>query len=74
MTTMSAIIHHHHQSRPLLPTISVSFHSVTVRNSVLNTNEKLANVQYLVQQYTMTALLETHVTGAKAELFLLSLC
>ena len=30
---------------------------------------KLANVQYLVQQYTMTATLETHVTGAKAELF-----
>ena len=30
---------------------------------------KLANVQYLVQQYTMTAILETHVIGAKAELF-----
>ena len=30
---------------------------------------KLANVQHLVQQYTMTAILETHVTGAKAELF-----
>ena len=30
---------------------------------------KLADVQYLVQQYTMTEILETHVTGAKAELF-----
>ena len=30
---------------------------------------KLANVQHLVQQYTMKAILETHVTGAKAELF-----
>ena len=25
--------------------------------------------QHLVQQYTMTAILETHVTGAKADLF-----
>ena len=33
---------------------------------------KLANVQHLVQQYIMTAILETHVTGAKAEF--LSLC
>ena len=30
---------------------------------------KLANVQHLVQKHTMTAILETHVTGAKAELF-----
>ena len=30
---------------------------------------KLANVQHLDQQYTMTAILETHITGAKAELF-----
>ncbi len=30
---------------------------------------KLANVKHLVKQYTMTALLETHVDGAKADLF-----
>ena len=30
---------------------------------------KLANVQHLVQQHVMTAILETHVTDAKAELF-----
>ena len=30
---------------------------------------KLANVQHLAKQYIMTAILETHVTGAKAELF-----
>ena len=30
---------------------------------------KLADVQHLVQQYTMIAILETHATGAKAEPF-----
>ena len=30
---------------------------------------KLTNVQHLVKQYVMTAILETHVTGAEAELF-----
>ena len=28
---------------------------------------KLANVRHLVKQYTMTALLETHVDGATAD-------
>ena len=36
---------------------------------MLNIQRKLVNVQHLVQQYDMTAILETHVTGAKAELF-----
>ena len=31
---------------------------------------KLANVQHLAMQNIMTAILENHVTGAKAELFL----
>ena len=31
--------------------------------------QKLANVQHLAKQFVMTANLETHVTGAKAELF-----
>ena len=36
---------------------------------MLNTSGNLLNVQHLVQQYTMTAILETYVTGTKAELF-----
>ena len=51
----------------MLPTISVSFHLSDSSEQRAQYQRKLANVQYLVQQYTMTAILETHVTGAKAE-------
>ena len=36
-----------HQYRPLLLATSVSFHSVTVRNSVLNTNGNLLMSKFL---------------------------
>ena len=70
MTTISAVI------PPPSPVPSIAAYNIRFL-SLSDSSEqraqhqrKLANVQHLVQQYTMTAILETHVTGAKAELFL----
>ena len=69
MTTMSAVI------PPPSPVPSIAAYNIRYL-SLSDSSEqraqhqrKLANVQHLVQQYTTTAILETHVTGAKAELF-----
>ena len=69
MTTMSAVI----PSPSPVPSIAaynIRFLSLSDSSEQRAQHQrKLGNVQHLLQQYTMTALLETHVTGAKAELF-----
>ena len=69
MTTMSAIIPTP-SPVPSIAAYNVRFLSLSDSSEQrAQYQRKLANVQYLVQQYTMTAILETHVTGAKTELF-----
>ena len=69
MTTMSAII------PPPSPVPSIAAYNIRFLSRSDSSEQrahyqrKLANVQHLVQQYTMTAILGTHVSGAKAELF-----
>ena len=68
MTSMSAVI------SPSSPVPSNAAHNIRFL-SLSDSSEQRAqhqrklNVQHLAQQYTMTAILETHVTGAKVELF-----
>ena len=69
MTTVSAVI------PPPSPVPSIAAYNIRFL-SLSDSSEqraqhqrKLADVQHLVQQYTMTAILETHITVAKAQRF-----
>ena len=69
VTSMSAVIS---PSSPLPSIAAYNIRFLTLSDSSeqrAQHQRKLVNVELFVQQYTMTAILETHVTCAKAELF-----